>query len=145
MNFSEIAQNRQSCRNYDAGKMVEQEKLDKILETARLSPSACNGQPYLITVCRGDAAKEVARATMGMGMYKFAAADPVVDIYNRRCSAIRTEKGRGTITETFAAMATELAKEYKFKALQNSEYANKQYALDMSREQLYAETDKRMK
>ena len=78
MNFSEIAQNRQSCRNYDAGKMVEQEKLDKILETARLSPSACNGQPYLITVCRGDAAKEVARATMGMGMNKFAADAPIM-------------------------------------------------------------------
>lgn len=76
---------------------------------------------------------------------ELAAADPVVDIYNRRCSAIRTEKGRGTITETFAAMATELAKEYKFKALQNSDYANGQYALDMSREKLYAETDKRLK
>ena len=41
---------------------------------------------------------------------ELAAADPVVDIYNRRCSAIRTEKGRGTITESFAKMATELAK-----------------------------------
>ena len=76
---------------------------------------------------------------------ELATADPVVDIYNRRCSAIRTEKSRGTITETFAAMGTELAKEYKFKALQNSEYANKQYALDMSRERLYAETDKRVR
>lgn len=78
MNFSEIAQNRQSCRNYDAEKAVEQEKLDKILETARLSPSACNGQPYLITVCKGDAAKEVAKATMGMGMNKFAADAPIM-------------------------------------------------------------------
>ncbi len=42
-------------------------------------------------------------------------------------------------------MATELAKEYKFKALQNSDYASGQYALDMSRERLYAETDKRLK
>ena len=39
----------------------------------------------------------------------------------------------------------EIAKEYKFRALQNSEYANKQYALDMSRERLYAETDRRMR
>ena len=76
---------------------------------------------------------------------ELAAADPVVDIYNRRCSAIRTEKGRGTITETFAAMATELAKEYKFKALQNADYANGQYTLDMSREKLYTETDKRLR
>ena len=76
---------------------------------------------------------------------ELAVADPVVDIYNRRCSAIRTEKGRETITETFAAMATELAKEYKLKAQLYSYYAKKQYALDMSRERLYSETDKRMK
>ena len=54
MNFTEIANNRQSCRNYDAERAVEQEKLDAILESARLSPSACNGQPYLMTVCRGE-------------------------------------------------------------------------------------------
>ena len=63
MNFTEIAQNRQSCRNFDNTKCVEQEKLDAILNAARLSPSACNGQPYHITVCTGDAAQKVARAT----------------------------------------------------------------------------------
>lgn len=76
---------------------------------------------------------------------ELAAADLVVDIYNRRCSAIRTEKGRGTITEAFAKAATDLAKEYKLKAQLYSDYATKQYAPDMSRERLYAETDKRMR
>lgn len=61
MNFKEIAENRQSCRNYDASREVEREKLDRILEVARLSPSACNAQPYLITVCTGECAKAVAR------------------------------------------------------------------------------------
>ena len=78
MNFTEIAENRQSCRSYDGAKAVEQEKLDRILETARLSPSACNGQPYHITVCKGDTAKEVAKATQGMGMNKFASDAPVL-------------------------------------------------------------------
>ncbi|MBQ7779807.1 MAG: nitroreductase family protein [Clostridia bacterium] len=72
MNFNEVAENRQSCRNYDKTREVEAEKLNKILESARLSPSACNGQPYFITVCKGDAAKKVAKATQGMGMNKFA-------------------------------------------------------------------------
>ena len=63
MNFTEIASNRQSCRNYDAERAVEQEKLNAILESARISPSACNGQPYLMTVCRGESAK----ATQGEG------------------------------------------------------------------------------
>ena len=78
MNFSEIALNRQSCRSYDPQKAVERQKLDAVLETARLSPSACNGQPYLITVCEGKTADEVAKACMGMGMNKFAANAPVM-------------------------------------------------------------------
>ena len=78
MNFKEIAETRQSCRNYDPDKMVEQEKLDQILNSARLAPSACNGQPYLITVCRGEAAKKVAKATQGMGMNKFASDAPIM-------------------------------------------------------------------
>lgn len=77
MNFSEIANNRQSCRNYNPNRSVEDEKIAAILESARLSPSACNGQPYMITVCKGEKAKAVARATMGMGMNKFAAEAPI--------------------------------------------------------------------
>lgn len=78
MNFTEIAENRQSCRRYDAARVVEQEKLDRILAAVRLSPSACNGQPYHITVCTGEAAKKVAKATQGMGMNKFATDAPVL-------------------------------------------------------------------
>lgn len=78
MNFTEIAQNRQSCRSYDASREVEQEKLNAILESARLAPSACNAQPYHITVCRGDAAKAAAKAVQGMGMNKFATDCPVM-------------------------------------------------------------------
>lgn len=78
MNFTEIAENRQSCRSYDPTREVEQEKLDRILESARLAPSACNGQPYFITVCRGEAAIAVAKATQGMGMNKFATDAPVM-------------------------------------------------------------------
>lgn len=72
MDFLEIANNRQSCRSYDPNREVEQEKLEAVLEAARLAPSACNGQPYHITVCRGDAAQAAAAAVMDMGMNKFA-------------------------------------------------------------------------
>ena len=78
MNFSEIANARQSCRSYNPNREVEKEKLDKILETARVAPSACNGQPYFITVCKGEAARKVAKATQGMGMNKFASEAPVL-------------------------------------------------------------------
>lgn len=78
MNFTEIAQNRQSCRSYDESRPVEQEKLDAVLEAARLAPSACNGQPYHITVCRGEKAKEAAKTTVSMGLNKFAPQAPIL-------------------------------------------------------------------
>ena len=78
MNFIEIAQMRQSCRSYDETRQVEQEKLDAVLEAARLAPSACNGQPYHLTVCRGELAKEVAKTTISMGLNKFAPQAPVM-------------------------------------------------------------------
>ena len=78
MNFLEIANARQSCRSYDEAKPVEQEKLDAILEAARLAPSACNGQPYHLTVCHGETAKAVAAACQGQGMNKFASQAPVM-------------------------------------------------------------------
>ena len=78
MNFMEIAQARQSCRSYAEDRSVEPEKLRAVLEAARLAPSACNGQPYHFTVCRGETAKQVAAAVTGMGMNKFAAQAPVM-------------------------------------------------------------------
>ena len=78
MNFIEIAQNRQSCRSYDPTRPVEDEKLAAILASVRLAPSACNGQPYHLTVCRGETAKTVAAACMGMGMNKFATQAPIL-------------------------------------------------------------------
>jgi nitroreductase len=78
MKFSDLAKLRQSCRSYNPQKPVEEEKINAMLEAARLAPSACNGQPYHFTVCRGDVARDVARATMGMGMNRFAADAPVL-------------------------------------------------------------------
>ena len=78
MNFTEIAINRQSCRSFDSDRPVEADKLEAILETARLAPSACNGQPYHLTLCQNEVAQEVAKATMGMGMNKFTAQAPVM-------------------------------------------------------------------
>ena len=78
MDFMEIANARQSCRSYDETRAVEPEKLQAVLEAARLAPSACNGQPYVLTVCTGGKAKEVALLTRGMGgMNKFAVQAPV--------------------------------------------------------------------
>ena len=84
MNFTEIALNRQSCRNYDPNRSVEQEKIDAIIRSAILSPSACNGQPYHFTVCKNETAKQVALATMGMGMNKFTENAPVMIVISEK-------------------------------------------------------------
>lgn len=67
MNFTEIAKNRQSCRKYNPDRIVEDEKVTAILESARLSPSACNSQPYLITVCKGGERKSRCKSDYGYG------------------------------------------------------------------------------
>ncbi len=84
MNFREIAEARQSCRKYNTAREVEREKLNAILESARIAPSACNGQPYHITVCHGDKAKAVAEACMGMGMNKFSADAPIMIVISEQ-------------------------------------------------------------
>ena len=119
MDFLEIANARQSCRSYDETKAVEPEKLEKILEAARLSPSACNGQPYTLTVCTGEKAKEVALLTRGMGgMNKFAVQAPVCIVisegaYNRTAALGAKVKGNdyrsidiGIMTAYLTAEAT---------------------------------------
>ena len=98
MNFLEIAKERQSCRSYDSAREVEAEKLEAVLEAARLAPSACNAQPYHFTVCKGENAKEAAKATMGLGMNRFAADAPVLIVvseasYNKTAAMGAKVKG----------------------------------------------------
>ncbi len=79
MNFIEIAKNRQSCRSYDPSRAVEAEKLDAILAAAQLAPSACNAQPYRITVCKGEAARTIAKITEEWPVHqRFVADAPVL-------------------------------------------------------------------
>ena len=119
MDFLEIAKARQSCRSYEENRSVEPEKLQRVLEAARLAPSACNGQPYQLTVCAGEKAKEVALLTRGMGgMNKFAVQAPVCIViseaaYNRTAALGARVKGNdyrsidiGIMTAYLTAEAT---------------------------------------
>ena len=78
MDLKELVKVRQSCRKYDPSREVEKEKLDQILEAARLSPSACNGQPYHMTVCSGELKNAVAKATQGPGINGFVSDAPIL-------------------------------------------------------------------
>ena len=61
--FLELVQSRQSDRAY-SDQPVEKEKLERILEAARLAPSACNAQPWkIIVVSDAEKRMQVAHAT----------------------------------------------------------------------------------
>lgn len=78
LDFLSLAKARQSDRAYDASRPVEQEKLDRILEAAWISPSACNAQPWKFVVVNDpQLAVKVGKAAAGLGMNKFAQNAPV--------------------------------------------------------------------
>ena len=74
-----------------------------------------------------------------------AAADPVKAAYTTRCSVIREYKSRGTISEDFAAAALRIAKEYRDRALQDTDYANSCYYDDISHENIMSEAANSMR
>ncbi len=76
--FLELVTSRQSDRVYDKSKEVEPEKLERILEAARLAPSACNAQPWrFVVITDKELSVKVGKATAGLGMNKFAKDAPV--------------------------------------------------------------------
>ena len=78
MDFLQLVQARQSDRSYDKQRPVEPEKLGRILEAARLAPSACNAQPWrFVVITDKELAQKAGKAAAGLGMNKFAKDAPV--------------------------------------------------------------------
>lgn len=80
MDFLEIVSSRQSDRAFDPDKPIEKEKMERILEIARLAPSACNAQPWhMIVVDDPELKNKVADATSEriLGMNHFTKQAPV--------------------------------------------------------------------
>lgn len=76
--FLSLVKARQSDRAYDQNRPVEMEKLERILEAARLAPSACNAQPWrFVVITDPELSVKVGKATAGLGMNKFAKNAPV--------------------------------------------------------------------
>ncbi len=76
--FLRLARERQSDRAYDASRPVSRAKLERILEAGRLSPSACNAQPWrFVAVTDPTLARAVGKAAAGLGMNRFACQAPV--------------------------------------------------------------------
>ena len=77
--FYQLVAARQSDRAYDTLRPVEPEKVKHILDAARLSPSACNGQPWHFVVVTDDLLrKAIAQSMVGLGLNKWAVQAPVL-------------------------------------------------------------------
>ena len=80
MNFFELINKRESVRGY-LDKPVEREKIEKIIECARLSPSACNAQPWkFVVVDNKEIVEKIAKKLydpLVSGINKFALTSPV--------------------------------------------------------------------
>ena len=78
MNFLELVKSRQSDRKFDKTRTVEKEKLVRILEAARLAPSACNAQPWkFVVVTDPDKTAAIGKACASFFMNGFAKDAPV--------------------------------------------------------------------
>ena len=77
MNFFELINKRESVRGY-LDKPVEKEKIEKIIECARLSPSACNAQPWKFVVVNDkDVVEKVPRPSSVAAKHIFSQAIPI--------------------------------------------------------------------
>ena len=76
--FLQLVLSRQSDRAYDKERPVEADKLERILEAGRMSPSACNAQPWkFVVITDRELALKIGKAAAGLGMNKFAKDAPV--------------------------------------------------------------------
>ena len=69
MDFLELTRQRYSERFFDSTKMVEKEKIDRILEAARLSPTAANKQPQRLYVLKSKEALQKAQSASFSSLY----------------------------------------------------------------------------
>ena len=109
MNFHELILRRQSCRSFDETRDVEEEKIRKIMESAILAPSACNGQPYHFTVCRGESAKKVAITSTDAGNNLFSSKAPVVIVVSEEPYVERAGYGAKVKNNDYRSMDIGLA------------------------------------
>ena len=71
MEFSELILKRQSCRKF-SGQPVDKSLLEKMIEEARLSPSACNSQPWFFyAVTSPELVQKIADSCNRLGFNRF--------------------------------------------------------------------------
>lgn len=112
-NFLELARLRQSDRAYEPGRTIERAVIERILEAARLAPSACNGQPWrFVVVTEPDLLTKVAAATAGLGMNKFVKDASALVLIVQEPTNFTSKIGSGIKDKDFPVMDIGIAASY---------------------------------
>ncbi len=114
MSFLDLVKKRQSDRAY-LDKPVEQEKIERCLEAARLSPSASNSQPWTFVVINDPELKDqVARNTFGplKTFNKFVPQSPVIVAIVMERPKLITEAGGRIKKKEYPLMDIGIAAEH---------------------------------
>ncbi len=87
--FSELILKRESCRNYN-GEAVDTELLVKCVDSARLSPSACNSQPWKYYIVNGgENTQKVRECVQPNGANKFTDNCPAFAIVTEQTATLK--------------------------------------------------------
>lgn len=90
MDFLDLAKERYSCRYFDTEKQIEQEKINKILEAARVAPTGRNSQSQRILVLTD---KRELEKLSGCTQYGWGAPLVMIVCYDKNESWKRTCDG----------------------------------------------------
>ena len=114
MDFYELIWNRESIRNYDPERPLDQDTLYRILEAGRLAPSAVNFQPWRFLVVSSD--EMLAKIRLCYGRDWFSGAPNVLVVVGYSEQAWVREKDGYNSLETDLTIALDhmiLAAEYE--------------------------------
>lgn len=78
-NFFDLIASRESCRNF-SDRNVDRQTLISLIEAARLSPSACNSQPWSFYIACGKKVKDVAECVQYLGSNQFTSNCPAFTV-----------------------------------------------------------------
>ena len=102
-NFMDLMTRRQSCRNFN-GERVEREKLEQLVEAVRLSPSACNAQPWKLIMATGETAKAVRECVQEAGRNKFTDNCPAFAVIIEEHAVLKPAVAEKFHSQAFAQM-----------------------------------------
>ena len=97
----EVVKRRRSIRDF-SDREIEQEKLDVILESARLAPSANNAQDWFFYVVKSRETRERIAASEPLNMNQFLRKSPVVIVGCEKSLAV-VEAATGTVLKVVGA------------------------------------------